>query len=125
MISRTFQFPGLLLDQKELEELERYSRNANHHDHGHHHEHGHEASEDIFDRAARVGIRVFDGKDREGADDLGNDLELIGGMIQYDEIKYRKVASKSSCYYSGNQKFCIIKVSILLACRTFLGTNFL
>jgi len=70
---------GLLLDQKELEELERYSRNANHHDHGHHHEHGHEASEDIFDRAARVGIRVFDGKDREGADDLGNDLELIGG----------------------------------------------
>ena len=84
VISRTFQFPGLLLDQKELEELERYSRNANHHDHGHHHEHGHEASEDIFDRAARVGIRVFDGKDREGADDLGNDLELIGGV--YDTI---------------------------------------
>ena len=80
VISRTFQFLGLILDQKELEELERYSRNANHHDHGHHHEHGHEASEDIFDRAARVGIRVFDGKDREGADDLGNDLELIGGM---------------------------------------------
>ena len=109
VISRTFQFPGLLLDQKELEELERYSRNANHHDHGHHHEHGHEASEDIFDRAARVGIRVFDGKDREGADDLGNDLELIGGMIQYDEIRYRKVASRSTCYYSGNQKFCILK----------------
>ena len=92
----TFQFSGLLLDQKELEELERYSRNANHHDHGHHHEHGHEASEDIFDRAARVGIRVFDGKDREGADDLGNDLELIGGMIQYHEMKYPKVASRST-----------------------------
>ena len=93
MISRTFQFPGLLLDQKELEELERYSRNANHHDHGHHHEHGHEASEDIFDRAARVGIRVFDGKDREGADDLGNDLELIGGIIQYIEIKYAFISA--------------------------------
>ena len=85
LFQELFNFPGLLLDQKELEELEQYSRNANHHDHGHHHghhhEHGHEASEDIFDRAARVGIRVFDGKDREGADDLGNDLELIGGMI--------------------------------------------
>ena len=67
-------FLGILLHQKDLEELERFSRNANHHDHNHDHDH-----EDIFDRAARVGIRVFDGKDREGADDLGNGLDFFGG----------------------------------------------
>ena len=34
------------------------------------------------------------------------------------EIEHRKVASRSMCYDSGNQKFCILK-SRLLTCRTF------
>ena len=32
---------------------------------------------------------------------------------------YCIVASRNKCYYSGNQKFCILK-SRLLTCRTFL-----
>lgn len=56
------------LDQNSVE---RVSRNANHHE-----EEG--GRGDIFDRAVRAGIRVFDGKDREGADDLGNELNFLG-----------------------------------------------
>ena len=61
------------IDSNELEEgPPRILRNANHHDHHHAKE------EDLFDRAARVGLRIIDGKDREGANDLGNDLDFLG-----------------------------------------------
>ena len=71
-----------------LPDQDRFSRNANHHDHSHDHSddhshdhnHNHDHNHDpeaIFDRAARFGLRVVDGKDREGADDLGNDLGIL------------------------------------------------
>ena len=83
------------LDGNELEEQERFSRNANHHDHDHGHDHGHgeehgksadaKGAEDIFERAARAGIRLIDGKDREGAYDIGNDLDFLGAHHNHSQ----------------------------------------
>ena len=47
--------------------------------------HDEEGAEVLFDRAARVGLRVVDGKDREGADDQGNDLDFFGGHHDHSQ----------------------------------------
>ena len=51
----------------------------NSHDHNHHHGHGghgHSSSDgsggDLLEFFRQLGVRLTDGKDREGADDLGN-----------------------------------------------------
>ena len=67
------------IDSNELEEGPlRILRNANHHDHHHNHASEPVGEPDLFDRAAQLGLRIIDGKDREGADDLGNDLDFLG-----------------------------------------------
>ena len=55
------------------------------------------------------------------------ELELVEVHLKFifrnKHMKYRIVASRSTCYYSGNQKFCFLK-SRLLTCRIFfLGTK--
>ena len=55
--------------------VERNSHDHHHghdHDHGHGHAHGHGEGVDLLDFFQQVGVRLTDGKDREGADDLGN-----------------------------------------------------
>ena len=43
--------------------------------------------------------------------------------IGISNFRYHIVTSRSTCYYSGNQKFCFLK-SRLVTCRTFLlGTK--
>ena len=69
-----------LLEDKDaiLSAFKRIARNIHdHHHHGHGHgEHGHGHHEndgvDLLDFFQQVGVRLTDGKDREGADDLGN-----------------------------------------------------
>ena len=57
----------------------RIERNT--HDH-HGHEHGHHGGEevDLLDFFQQVGVRLTDGKDREGADDLGNGKYLMSSI---------------------------------------------
>ena len=59
----------------------RYERNSHdHHDRDHHHHHhggsddggGGNRGGDLLEFFRQVGVRLTDGKDREGADDLGN-----------------------------------------------------
>ena len=50
-------------------------------------------------------------------------IYLWSTVMHSQQNMYRKVASRSTCYYSGNQKFCILN-SRFLTCRTFcLGTK--
>ena len=61
-----------------MPDQDRFSRNAHDHSHAHDHDHAHQHDpEGLLDRATRFGLRVVDGKDREGADDLGNDLDFL------------------------------------------------
>ena len=60
-----------------LKAFKRIARNIHdHHHHGHGHgDHGHghhDGGVDLLDFFQQVGVRLTDGKDREGADDLGN-----------------------------------------------------
>ena len=55
--------------------IERNIHDHHHHGHGHgEHGHGHHENDgvDLLDFFQQVGVRLTDGKDREGADDLGN-----------------------------------------------------
>ena len=38
-------------------------------------------------------------------------------------VTYRIVASRSMCYYSGNQKFCFLKSRLITCCIFILGTK--
>ena len=64
-----------------LKAFKRIARNIHdHHHHGHGHgEHGHHDNSgvDLLDFFQQVGVRLTDGKDREGADDLGNGTHKI------------------------------------------------
>jgi len=88
--SRTFLFTAwclvatavgnkLLEDEDTISPTQkRIERNS--HDHGHEgHGHGHHGEDgvDILDFFQAAGVRLTDGKDREGADDLGNDLDFL------------------------------------------------
>ena len=60
--------------------IERNTHDHHGHEHGHHgHEHGHHGGEevDLLDFFQQAGVRLTDGKDREGADDLGNGKYLM------------------------------------------------
>ena len=64
-----------------LKAFKRIARNIHdHHHHGHGHgEHGHhdKGGVDLLDFFQQVGVRLTDGKDREGADDLGNGKHML------------------------------------------------
>ena len=93
---KTFQNSGSV-ESNELEEGPlRILRNANHHDHSD----PHHAKEDLFDRAARVGLRIIDGKDREGANDLGNDLDFLGHH-HHDHLHQQEVEEIRKLLNSG------------------------
>ena len=88
------------IESNELEEGPlRILRNANHHDHSSDADHHHAKEEDnLFDRAARVGLRIIDGKDREGANDLGNDLDFLG---HHDHLHQQEVEEIRKLLNSG------------------------
>ena len=85
----------------------RIERNSHdHHSHGHGHGHGHGnhghegGGDDLLEFFRQIGLRLTDGKDREGANDLGN--------------------GKSFCTYfstSGNPSH------LILTCLSFFSTN--
>ena len=69
----------------------RVERNSHdHHSHGHGHHGGEEV--DLLDFFQQVGVRLTDGKDREGADDLGNGKHLTSSISM---IALRKINSTS------------------------------
>ena len=95
-VKNIFQNSGSV-ESNELEEGPlRILRNANHHDHSD----PHHAKEDLFDRAARVGLRIIDGKDREGANDLGNDLDFLGHH-HHDHLHQQEVEEIRKLLNSG------------------------
>jgi hypothetical protein len=66
----------------------RIERNSHDH-HSHGHENGHHGGEevDLLDFFQQVGVRLTDGKDREGADDLGNGKCLIRSISMIASFK--------------------------------------
>ena len=54
---------------------------------------------------------------------IGMYLHKSETIVSLISLHYCIVASRSTCYYSGNQKFCFLKARLLTCRNLFLGTT--
>ena len=69
---------------------------------------------------AQLGQSIF-----EDAIEFICTCDILPFLDSLHELEYRIVASRSTCYYSGNHKFCFLKSRLLTCCILFLGTKHL